>query len=98
MFDTKQIVGTEAVLMCTRNQCFEQTYQKYQNCSMENFKFYRSKNLCTLHGRVLVMILLLYKRVVNFCAMLYVVLSIPPEVLVVVLNSAVFIYSYCLFY
>ena len=31
---------TEAVLTCTQNLCFVQTYEKYQNFLSENFRLY----------------------------------------------------------
>ena len=49
-------MGTEAVLACIHNLCFEQKLEKYQFFfSAENFHFYYFKNLCILHGQVLVM-------------------------------------------
>ena len=45
----------EAVLMSTHNLCFEQTYDKYQRFSSENFQFLEVKFSIYLNRRVFVM-------------------------------------------
>ena len=43
------------VLMCTRNQCFEQKYENSKKNQMKFVIFTAVKNRCILHGRVFVM-------------------------------------------
>ena len=86
----------EAVLTCTHNLCFEQTFKKYKEKNLMKFSIFAAeKNLCILHGQIFVMFKssLWYKGFKRTSAQLFFIICEPKYILKLHFMFSIFIFD-----